>query len=125
MVIFEATRNENLIATRDMIVHGQCFDGFFVNQADDYLTLFNSDVDQWIRTEYLAEDLAKALDLSVSAVAEALMRHKANVTAPYIKEMSFWFTDDDLTTLYASNPLWASVEERLYGRAPTILRSRG
>lgn len=126
MVTFEATRNEHLVATRDMIVHGRCFDGDYLNRADDYLNLFYSDVDQWIRTEYLADDLAEALDLPVSAVAKALLRHKANVTESYIKEVSFWFTDDDLATLYASNPLWASVEGKIYRDcAPAILRRRG
>lgn len=124
MVIFEATRNEHMVATRDMIVHGQCFDSGIVNRADDYLDLFNADVHHWIRTEHLAADVATAFDLRHADVAEAMLRHKSNVTPPYIRDTAFWFTDDDLCTLYASNPLWAAVEDRVYGgHAPTSLRS--
>ncbi|MER8747517.1 hypothetical protein NKH54_31470 [Mesorhizobium sp. M1004] len=123
MVVFEATRNKHLVATREMIVRGQCFDGTYVNRADDYIDLFNVDVHHWIRTEYLAADVAKAFDLQQDDVAEALLRYRSNVTPPYIKNTEFWFTDDDLGTLYANNPLWASVEDRVYGgHAPISLR---
>ncbi|RUX09709.1 MULTISPECIES: hypothetical protein [unclassified Mesorhizobium] len=123
MATFEATRNEHLVATREMIVRGRCFDGTYVNCADDYMDLFNMDVHHWIRTEYLAGDVAKAFDLPQADVADALLRYKSNVTPPYVRNTGFWFTDEDLDTLYSNNPLWASVEDRVYGgHTPSSLR---
>ncbi|QND65754.1 hypothetical protein HB777_18790 [Mesorhizobium loti] len=113
-VQFEATRHDQLVASREMIVSGKFFEpGGEVNSADDYMTLY-SDVSRWIRIENLVEDVASIFDLRADVVATSLAKHTTRVT-PYIKDPKFWFTDDEIANLYASNPLWASVEDRVYG----------
>lgn len=115
LVLFEAERNPRHIPTREMIVRGQCYNGSEVNQADFFMDLFSGDVNQWIRIEHLALDVATAFNLDLIDVSEALERHRTNVATTHIRDIAFWFTDHDLATLYDNNPAWASVETRVYG----------
>lgn len=96
--MFEMSRNEHLIPSRDMIAEGRFFAGIgnAVNQADEYVGLYYPDVHQWLRTEYLASDVARAFGLDVADVSAALERHRSRVTPTYIKRTEFWFTDEDL-----------------------------
>jgi hypothetical protein len=114
-VLFEAEPNPRAIPSREMIIRGRCFNGSTVNQADYFMDLFSGEVDQWIRTEYIVADVASVFNLDQGDVSEALERNKSNVAPFHIKDTAFWFTDDDLATLYDSNPVWAAVEDRVYG----------
>jgi hypothetical protein len=38
----------------------------------------------------------------------------------YDRQISRWFTPAQLEQLYLSNPAWAAVEERVYGREATL-----
>lgn len=122
-VMFEITRNEHLIPSREMLVKGRCFesDGS-VHSADEYIELFCDDVDGWLRVEFLAHDVAHAFNLKLEDVIEAIARYRIRDTS-YVKRTEFWFTDDDLLSLYRANPTWSKLEKRLYGSiAPSALR---
>jgi hypothetical protein len=36
----------------------------------------------------------------------------------YIRDPEFWFTPDELSSLYRANPVWAEMERQVYGSAP-------
>lgn len=81
---------------------------------DGVLGRFAGDVTHWLRCDRLAEDLAEATGLSPSAVEAALGRRNA-ARHPYPRALDFWFRPRELAALYAANPLWAGLEERLWG----------
>jgi hypothetical protein len=93
-----------------------------VPRADKRLSILTDGgryhVDRWIRMERLADDfiafvseLTDVTDIEREQIA-ALGRVNA---LEYDHDVSHWFTPDQIRRLYRNNPLWASVEERLYG----------
>lgn len=75
-------------------------------------------VDRWLRTEHLAEDF---LEL-VAALADVPEDLRAQVheigminTIPYDHDVAHWFSDAQIATMYERNPVWASIEQRVYG----------
>lgn len=109
-VHFESRRAPYHRATRDMIVEGRFYEqSGFVNHADYYISLYNSpDVDCWIRTEHLAEDLASALGISVETVSEHLSHENSSAHSDELMP-------EEIECLYDSCPKWAALEERVYG----------
>lgn len=116
-VHFEVSRPPHHVATREMIEAGQFFeqDGQ-INHADLYASMYSEPrVDHWVRTEHLADDLAFALSIEASAVNAALTREN-ETGLNYLKKTAFWFTGKQLDRLYAACPVWADIEEAVYGR---------
>jgi len=112
--VYEASRSPHHTATREMIEEGRFFenDGK-INQADMYLNFYQyKKVDRWIRTEYLAIDLASVFNLAENDVD--LKLKTTNVTNK-INAIEFWFTPQQLDKLYSKNPIWAELENKLYG----------
>jgi hypothetical protein len=75
-------------------------------------------IDRWIRMERLAEDFtAFVSDLTnVSADdRERITTFDSVNTLDYDHDIGHWFTPEQVQRLYRNNPLWASVEERVYG----------
>jgi hypothetical protein len=75
-------------------------------------------IDRWLRMERLAEDLlafVSELRDVTAAEREAVMSIGAVNALDYDHDVRHWFSADDVRTLYASNPAWSAVEERLYG----------
>jgi hypothetical protein len=75
-------------------------------------------IDRWIRMEWLAEDFtAFVSDLTnVSADdRERITTFDSVNTLDYDHDIGHWFTPEQVRRLYRNNPLWASVEERVYG----------
>jgi hypothetical protein len=99
-----------------MLVQGAIYERRgIVRTADDYARKFSTPkVDHWIRTEHLAEDLSAAFELGLDAVRKALTR-KNETGLAYVKSLSFWFTDEELSSLYAANPIWTQIEKEVYG----------
>jgi hypothetical protein len=119
-VHYEYSRSPGLKVTRSMLVAGEFFeaDGF-KSKADWYAKSYTAvPVTRWIRTENLAKDFIDTFstytDLSAMNVADMIRR--TNVTAiPYIPEVAFHFSRQDLEGLYASNPIWTNIERSVYG----------
>jgi len=110
-VHFEASWPPHRLVTRAMLVEGRLFehDGT-VTSPDVYARAFTSyPVDDWIRAENAADDIATAFHLDAGAVRAALERK--NPTPPYPTSLDFWFTPAELAGLYAACPLWARLEE--------------
>ena len=114
-VHFEAARGARYVATRQMLVAGQFFrETGEVRDADYNARRYSvPHVDAWVRVECIAEDLAKALEIDVQQVQSALQRQ--NQTPKYLKNLEFWFTPDELRSLYHSNPAWSAIERQVYG----------
>lgn len=121
-VHYDASRPPHLCATRAMIRRGEFFEAQGeIKRADDYVRHFGrSKVDRWIRTEHLAEDFerhfSELLGTPLAGAAVRRLRRIVNGTSlNYVRSLGFYFTADELSELYESNPLWAAVEQELYG----------
>ena len=111
---FEIARGERA-TTREMLLQGRVFNSQSSLHADELLAGFSlPEVNIWIRTEYLAADLATAFALPLDRVQSSLKMENAG-TMDYVRELSFWFTSRELAGLYDANPLWADLERRVYG----------
>lgn len=114
---YEAARPPHYrTVSREMLVRGAVYeqDGD-INQADTYVRRYaDPRVDEWVRTENLVEDLSAAFALEPEAVRNAMQRLNVN-SIPYVRSLSFWFTENELRELYAANPVWAQLETELYG----------
>jgi hypothetical protein len=76
------------------------------------------EVDRWLRAEEIAEDflafIAEFTDLTDEMKEQVRDVGRVNVNT-YERSLESWFTAEQIRELYASNPLWAQVEERVYG----------
>jgi hypothetical protein len=93
-----------------------------VPRADKRLAILTDDgryhIDRWIRMERLADDFISF----VSELTEVTAADRDQITSAeqvnaleYDHEIAHWFTPEQVRRLYRNNPLWASVEERVYG----------
>ncbi len=71
------------------------------------------EVDRWLRTEHLADDflafIATLTEVSPRARRKIGRAGRVNELR-YDRELSSWFTPEDIERLYEQNPLWASIE---------------
>ena len=89
---------------------------------DDRLSLYMDGgryrIDRWLRMESLAEDFlsfVSELRPVTDEERELVYGIGALNALEYDREISHWFTPEQLQTLYRMNPCWAALEERLYG----------
>ena len=113
-VHFEAERSK-LIPTREQFLRGEFYESTgYLSKADRMIREFDPPrVDHWIRVEHMVEDLSESFGLklrSIPRVNEGKM--------PFIKDISLWFTPEELRGLYAANPIWAALERQVYGSLP-------
>ena len=119
------SRAPTLKVTRSMLLSGEfaVADGITV-KADWHAKLYSSSpVAHWIRTEHLAQDFKRVFSLytDLSGVNVIDLVRKTNVTPiSYIPSVEFYFSKQDLAILYASNPVWATIERKVYGDLYTI-----
>jgi hypothetical protein len=93
-----------------------------VPRADKRLAILTDDgryhIDRWIRMERLGEDftafVAELTELTDEDRERIASFERVN-TLDYDHEIGHWFTPEQVRRLYRNNPLWASVEERVYG----------
>lgn len=76
-------------------------------------------IDVWLRLEHLRDDFRAFVSRfrPLSGDEEARLgtaAPKKNV-ASYDHDVTHFFTREQIERLYATNPVWASVEERVYG----------
>jgi hypothetical protein len=89
---------------------------------DHRLSLFTGGdparVDRWLRVEQLSDDFL-ALVGELHDVTDTERRRVRALpqtnSIEYDHETSHWFTPAQVRTMYERNPLWATLEERLYG----------
>lgn len=87
--------------------------------ADWWLDRFSvGDHWQFLRVEHLKADFTKLLQRyqpaglrSRLAIALARPRNRRR----YERQLSAWFTSAQLRRIYAANPRWSAIEQRLYG----------
>jgi hypothetical protein len=75
-------------------------------------------VERWLRAENVVEDfLAFASEFSdLSDETSERIRNMGRINFNvYNRSLSNWFTPEQIKQLYARNPLWAEIEERVYG----------
>jgi hypothetical protein len=93
-----------------------------VPRADTRLSILTDNgryhIDRWMRMESLAEDftafISELTDVSDSD-RERIASFEPVNTLEYDHDIAHWFTPEQIRLLYRNNPLWASVEERIYG----------
>jgi len=75
-------------------------------------------VDHWIRLECLADDSLKIMSnfVTITSEQEATVRAmQPSNTGDYDRNLSQWFSHDDLRRVYKNNPVWADIERQVYG----------
>jgi hypothetical protein len=93
-----------------------------VSRGDRLLAHFTDagrfQVDRWLRTEHIGEDFT-AFASELTDLTEA---HRDSIAAypqvnvlDYDHELDHWFTPAQVRLMYANNPVWAALEERVYG----------
>jgi hypothetical protein len=94
---------------------------------DQRLALFTDggrlEIGRWLRVESLAGDVIEF----VSELRDVTDHERARITdvgranaLDYDHRVSRWFTPAQVEQLYRSNPAWAALEERVYGRVAAI-----
>jgi hypothetical protein len=75
-------------------------------------------IDRWLRMEQLAPDftsfISELVDLTQDDRDSISGNPPVNVL-DYDHEPAHWFTPAQVRLMYSNNPVWASLEERLYG----------
>ena len=113
------TARSGFVVPREMLIHGRFLEmNRNESYADKVLEKFTErTVHYWIRVEYLEADFIKAfgnfLDVG-SCIHSSDFRERTNATEQVLNPVQ-WFTDDELKTIYGSNPRWSSLEKDLYG----------
>jgi len=93
-----------------------------IPRADKRLSILTDSgryhIDRWIRMEQLVGDfsvfIAEFTDLT-GQDRDRIATYGPVNALDYDHEIAHWFTPDLIRRLYQNNPLWASVEERIYG----------
>ncbi|MGZ4360064.1 MAG: hypothetical protein ACXVZP_10690 [Gaiellaceae bacterium] len=78
-----------------------------------------AEVDRWFRMESLAEDFLAFVSELVGVDGErrrAVLNLGPVNLAGYDHELDHWFDEGHVARMYATNPLWAQIEERVYGK---------
>ena len=121
-VHYEASRPPHHCATRDMVREGRYFEQSGEIVAADTLLqhyVCPENPQRWIRVEHLAADFREAFSGVLGPrmpAAEWQVRRVRNPTRiRYLEAVEFHFTNEDLAALYDANPVWASLERKLYG----------
>jgi hypothetical protein len=75
-------------------------------------------IDRWLRMEQLGRDFISFISEFTNLTED--QRHDITSYPPvnmldYDHELEHWFTPAQVRLMYANNPVWASLEERLYG----------
>ena len=90
--------------------------------ADFYLRLYTDEgrlrIDHWLRSETIREDLLVFLNRHVALTEEqqaAIRSAPTKSSLPYNHDWRAVFQADHLRSMYQRNPLWADVEQRVYG----------
>ena len=89
---------------------------------DNRIALYTDDarfpIDRWLRMERLPDDFLEF----VSELTEVTREQRARVLEQppvnaheYDHELGTWFTPEQVEQMYERNPVWASLEEQLYG----------
>jgi len=119
----EKARSPHLVVTREMFAQGKFFrvDGHIMS-ADDFMKRYTAyPVTHWIRAENFSDDFSSVfsryLDLSGIDMTSQIKRTNTN-PMNYIRDPEFWFTPDELEELYRANPVWAEMEQQVYGSVP-------
>lgn len=112
-VHFEVARNgHDKAPDRKDFVKGRFFEaGGALRSADQVVKYYaDSNVSHWVRLENLDDDFKSATGVDLPKIP------KINATQiDYAKNLKFWFTLDEISEMYQSNPVWAAIERRIYG----------
>jgi hypothetical protein len=94
---------------------------------DERLGLFTDEgrlaIDRWLRAESLSDDVVSFVSelRELSAAERGRVRAVGRVNAlDYDHDVARWFTPAQVDRLYARNPEWAALEERVYGQAALL-----
>lgn len=76
-------------------------------------------IHRWLRMEYLREDVQAFIHEKLRPISDheaVTIRHcETNPPRDYDHNIYQWFTRKEVEQLYAHNPLWREIEQRVYG----------
>jgi hypothetical protein len=95
--------------------------------ADGWLDYFTDggrlSIDRWIRLEHLKEDFLRFVSEFTDITDDQRARVEQNSgsrVAAYDREVTHWFTDSQIRTMYEYNPRWRDLERELYREWPRL-----
>jgi len=98
-----------------------------VPRADKRLSILTDGgryhIDRWLRMEHLADDFTAFISELTEVTSEDRERIASSDSInvlEYDHDITHWFTPEQVRRLYRNNPLWASVEERIFGDLAVI-----
>jgi len=84
----------------------------------DFTNLGRVSIDRWLRMEHLDEDVlafvGELADVSEARRSAVLAIGSVNAYQ-YNRDFWRWFTPQQVARMYEHNPVWASIERRVYG----------
>ncbi|PYF11819.1 hypothetical protein C8J30_102129 [Rhodobacter viridis] len=113
-VHYEVNRTKGAVCPkREQLLRGEFLErNGALNSVENVMRRFNRPtVDEWVRVENMEEDLKR-----IFALPDLKLIHANEGKIEYVRNLSFWFTPEELRELYAANPTWASIERRVYGK---------
>ncbi len=112
-VHYEAARPPYRVVSREMLIKGEFYENYGgMRTADEIIAYYDTPkVDVWIPVENLHAGLEHAIGRRLEPISEKLNEN----SIPYIRNVGFWFTREELAALYDRCSRWAEVEERIYG----------
>jgi hypothetical protein len=75
-------------------------------------------IERWLRTECLADDfiaLISELTDVTSEAREQIAGFQLVNALDYDHQIEHWFTPGQVRLMYSNNPVWAALEERVFG----------
>lgn len=93
----------------------------YSTEGDNFLKAFmdngNFKIDYFLRMEHLQQDFLKFISKFIipsDIMIQQVMGTDTYKSLDYNKDLSLWFTPNQIKTLYENNPIWAEVEARYY-----------
>lgn len=115
---FEMKRNPHLEHTREMLTSGEFYiKGGGTRTPDQVIGLFADDVHHWMRSERLEEDFRTSMAPLLPDIRDTdePLFPRRNATSKIDRNVRFYFTPAEIARLYDAAPLWAQIEEKVYG----------
>lgn len=87
-------------------------------KPDDMLSYYGYDtVDYWLRTEYLTLDFIETFGnyCNITEPEKIAIGQVFENSNAYAKNIRNRFTNDELKNMYELSPIWASLEQKIYG----------
>lgn len=90
-----------------------------LRSADQTVAKYVDEVTEWMTLEALSADMLRVFGIDMSAMKKEKTTKNVSPVG-YVRDLNFWFRPKEIERLYEANPVWAALEERVYGNLLTL-----